>query len=142
MGHTKEKSRKGSIQFDQNIKRITTDNCFYRRALYTASHSQLVVMSIPPKTETGEESQDDADKMLFIVKGKAVSSLNQRVREVGKNDVIFVPAGSLHNLKNVGRHYLKLFVIYSPPLYKDGMRETQEEASVATWKKFAYAWEQ
>src|SRR5580704_4974816 len=104
MAHTKENQQGSSFRFEQDIKRITTENCFYRRVLYTGPHSQLVVMSIPPEAETGEERQDEADMMLFIVKGKAESSLNQRARDAGKYDVIFVPAGNLHNLKNVGRH--------------------------------------
>jgi mannose-6-phosphate isomerase-like protein (cupin superfamily) len=143
MAHTKEKQQQTSFRFDQDIKRITTENYFYRRVLYTGPHSQLVVMSIPPGAETGEERQDEVDMMLFIVKGKAESSLNQRARDAGKNDVIFIPSGNLHNLKNIGRHDLRLFAIYSPPLYKDGtLHKTQEGALADRWKELAFAWEQ
>ena len=143
MAHTKEKHQESSFRFDQDIKRITTENCFYRRVLYTGPHSQLVVMCIPPEAETGEKREDESDMMLFTVKGKAESSLNQRVRDAGKYDVIFVPAGNLYNLKNVGRHDLRVFAIYSPPFYKDGtLHKTQEEALADRWKEFAHAWEQ
>jgi mannose-6-phosphate isomerase-like protein (cupin superfamily) len=143
MGREKKRKHESPFPFEKDIKRLTTDNLFYRRVLYTGPHSQLVLMSIPPEAETGEERQDDADKMLFIVKGKAESSLNHRARETGKYDIIFVPAGNLHNLKNVGHHDLRLFAIYSPPLYTDGtVHRTQEEALAARGKQFAYAWEQ
>jgi mannose-6-phosphate isomerase-like protein (cupin superfamily) len=136
------KQKENESSFSPDINRITIDNCSYLKVLYTGHYSQLLVMSIPPGGETGEGRQNHADKMLFIVKGKAESSLNQRVRHVGKHDVIFLPAGSLHNLKNVGRHDLKLFAIYSPPLYAEGTLETQEDAAAARFKQFAYAWEQ
>jgi mannose-6-phosphate isomerase-like protein (cupin superfamily) len=129
-----------SFQFDEDIKRMTIDNLFYRRVLCTGLHSQVVLMSIPPGVETGEQREEDTDKMVFIVRGKAESTLNRRAQEAGKNDFIFIPAGKVHNLKNVGRRNLKLFATYSPPLFADGtLHRTQEDARAET---FAHAWEQ
>jgi len=94
-------------------------------------------------SETGEENHQEHDKMLFIVRGKGESILNRRTRDVRKHDVIFVPAGTLHNLANSGRHHLKIFVIYSPPLYAHGaIHKTVEESFEARRKTFALAWEQ
>jgi mannose-6-phosphate isomerase-like protein (cupin superfamily) len=127
----------------RNIKRIAAKNVFYRRILRTGTYAQLVLMSIPPKGETGEENQEEADKILFIVRGKGASVLNRRTSDAGRHDVIFVPAGSLHNLRNVGGHDLKLIAVYSPPLYADGtIQRTVEDAFAARRKKFARAWEQ
>jgi len=139
----KKKKQQGSFSFENDINRVTAENGFYRRVLYTGPHSQLLLMSIPPEGETGEENQEDTDMMLCIVRGKAASVLNKRTRDAAKHDVIFVPAGSLHNLTNTGRHDLKLFVVYSPPLYGDGtVHKTPEDALEARRKKFAHAWEQ
>jgi len=98
----KENKSKSSFSFATDIKRLTTENDSYRRVLYSSPRSQLVLMSIPPDCETGEENQESTDKMLFIVTGKAESALNKRTRDVAKHDVIFVPAGNLHNLTNTG----------------------------------------
>ena len=139
----KKTKHESSFWFEGNIKQITNENRFYRRVIYTGPHSQLALMSIPAEGETGEERQQDSDKMLFIVKGKSQSVLNKRARDAGKYDVIFVPAGSLHNLKNAGRDDLKFFAIYSPPLYPDGtLHKTREEALAAREKELAYAWQQ
>jgi mannose-6-phosphate isomerase-like protein (cupin superfamily) len=139
----KRKKQEISFSLKYDIKRIAAENGFYRRVLCTGPHSQLAVMSIPPECETGEENEEGTDKMLFIVKGKAKSVLNKRMRDVGKNDAIFVPAGNLHGLTNTGRHDLKLIVVYSPPLYPDGtMQRTAEDALEARRKKFAHAWEE
>lgn len=103
----KGNTQQSAFSLQNDIKRITTENGFYRRVLCTGPHSQLVVMSLPPESETGEENEE-SDKVLFIVKGKARTVLNKRTRDAGKDDVIFVPAGSLHDLMNTGRHHLTL----------------------------------
>jgi len=134
---------RNSFLFSNDIKRLTRENNFYRKVLRTGPHSQLVLMSIPPKGETGEQNEEDTDKLLFIVRGKAESILNKRGRDAGKHDVIFVPAGNLHNLTNTGRHNLKLFAVYSPPLYAENtIHRTLEDALEARRNKFAGAWEQ
>lgn len=79
-----------------------------------------MLMSIPEGGESGEEKRKGADTILFVVKGRAKSILNGRVREVGKHDVLFVPAGNVHNVSNAGKDELKLIVIYSPALYPEG----------------------
>jgi len=138
----KRNTQESAFALHNDIKRITVENGFYRRVLCTGPHSQLVVMSVPPESETGERNED-TDKVLFIVKGKGKTVLNKRTRDTGKHDVIFVPAGSLHNLMNTGRHHLKLFVVYSPPRYPHGtIHRTAEDALKARKEKFAYAWEQ
>jgi mannose-6-phosphate isomerase-like protein (cupin superfamily) len=143
MEHKRTKKRENSFSFERDIRRITSENLFYRRVVYTGPHSQLVLMSIPPGGETGEEKQKDTDEMLFIVKGKAKSILNKRARDATKYEVIFVPAGNLHNLESSGRHDVKIFVVYSPPLYADGtIHKTPEDSLAARTMQFAYAWEQ
>jgi mannose-6-phosphate isomerase-like protein (cupin superfamily) len=138
-----KRKRQGNLfSLENDIKRLTVNNGFYRRVLHTGQHSQLVLMSVPPEGETGEHNEKDTDKILFIVKGTAASVLNKRTRKAGKRDMIFVPAGSLHNLINTGRHDLRLFVVYSPPLYADGtIHKTSEDALEARRNRFAYAWE-
>jgi mannose-6-phosphate isomerase-like protein (cupin superfamily) len=36
------------------------------------------------------------------------------VSEVKENHLVFVPAGTKHNIKNIGSESLKLFTIYAP----------------------------
>jgi mannose-6-phosphate isomerase-like protein (cupin superfamily) len=139
----KTKRQDSVFRFARDIQQTTLENTFYRKVVYTGPYSQLTVMSIPAASETGEENHQAHDKMLFIVRGKGESILNRRTRDVGKHDVIFVPAGTLHNLANSGRHHLKVFVVYSPPLYAHGaIHKTVEESFEARRKKLALAWEQ
>ena len=143
MSHKRAKKHPSVFWFEGDIKKIVTENMFFRRAVYTGEYSQLMLMSIPKHRESGEEKQEGADKILFIVKGRGKSTLNGRVREIRKHDVIFVPAGNLHNLANAGDADLKLFVVYSPPLYADGMiYKTPEDAMAGAAKQWEHAWEQ
>ena len=139
----KRKEQASSFSLQNDIKRISAENCFYRRVLCTGPHSQLVVMSVSPECDTGERNEEDTDKVFLIVRGTAKSFLNKCTRDAAKHDVIFVPAGSLHNLINSGRRDLKLLIVYSPPLYPVGtVHRTAEDALEAEEAKFARAWEQ
>jgi mannose-6-phosphate isomerase-like protein (cupin superfamily) len=143
MRHSKHGPNHGEFWFEEDIKEVAIENEFFRKTAYTADHSQLVVMSLAPNSETTKERQNGTDKILFIVKGKAESVQNGRLREARKNDVVFVPAGTEHHLKNVGTANLKLIVIYSPPLYPDGtLHTTAEDATAAELKGLERAWEQ
>ena len=46
--------------FDENIRRRTMENTDFRREILTNEHSQLVLMSIEPGDEIGEETHDEA----------------------------------------------------------------------------------
>jgi len=141
--HKRAKKHPSPFWFEGDIKKAANENVFFRRAVYTGEHSQLMLMSIPEDGESGEAKREGADTILFVVKGRAKSILNGRVREVGKHDVLFVPAGNVHNLTNAGKDEMKLIVIYSPPLYPDGTAyKTREEETDVVTKALQAAWEQ
>jgi mannose-6-phosphate isomerase-like protein (cupin superfamily) len=115
--------------FDGNIKKITKANRFFRQVIYTGPHSQLVVMSIPPGEEIGEEAHPKTDQLLIIVDGEGQAVLDGKRQPADEHNVIFVTAGTSHNVQNTGRKDLKLFTIYSPPAHAEGtVHKTKEEA--------------
>lgn len=115
--------------FNIDIKKATVENSNFRKVLYTGSHSQLVVMSIPVGGDIGEETHETIDQILFFVEGNAEAILNGQSSAVGPDGVVFVPAGTKHNFKNSGGKDLKLFTVYSPPGHKDGtVHATKAEA--------------
>lgn len=65
----KRKKQENLVQLQNDIKRITSKDGFSRRVLRTAPDSRLIVMSIPPEYETGEQNEEATDKVLFIVTG-------------------------------------------------------------------------
>jgi mannose-6-phosphate isomerase-like protein (cupin superfamily) len=101
-------------KFNEDIKKMAKENTDFRREILTNEHSQIVLMSIEPGDEIGEETHE-VDQVLVFVKGKGEAVLDGERRPIGKASLVAVPAGTLHNFINTGDKPLKLFTIYSPP---------------------------
>lgn len=88
----------------------------FRQVLYTSPYyQQLIVMSIPPSTETGFESHPQ-DQFFRIESGTGRVVLAEATYNLGPGIAIVVPAGSQHNLINLSASVpLKLYSVYSPP---------------------------
>jgi mannose-6-phosphate isomerase-like protein (cupin superfamily) len=105
--------------FVDDIERATLENTNFRRVLYTAKHSQLVVMSIPPGGEIGEEVHTDVDQFLRLEQGTGKAILDDVEHDIADKFAIVVPAGTKHNFINTGTDDMKLYTVYSPPEHKD-----------------------
>ena len=112
-----------------NIEKETLENEFFRKVLYTAKHSQLVVMSIKPGEDIGKEVHH-LDQFIRIEAGKAKVILDGEESEVEKDFAFIIPAGTEHNVINESQDTdLKLYTIYSPPEHKDGtIHKTKADA--------------
>lgn len=110
-----------------NIEKDTLENTDYRRVLYTAKNSQLVLMSIKPGDEIGMEVHG-LDQFIRLEQGTAKVILDEVEHEIGADDAVVIPAGANHNVINIGDNDLKLYSIYSPPEHKEGtVHATKEE---------------
>lgn len=113
-----------------NIEEETLKNTFFRRVLFTAPHSQLVLMSLQPKEDIGMEIHQKVDQFFRIEQGEGKVILNGEEHLVKDGDVVVVPAGTQHNVINTSSNEtLKLYTIYSPPNHRDGVvHRTKQEA--------------
>lgn len=115
--------------FDGNIKKLAEASSFFRQVLYTGPYCQLVVMSIPPGEDIGTEVHANTDQILVIVDGEGEAIVDGRHEPARENNVVFVTAGTRHNVRNIGTRELKLFTIYAPPEHKEGtVHKTRDEA--------------
>jgi mannose-6-phosphate isomerase-like protein (cupin superfamily) len=116
--------------FVTNIEKQTLENKNYRQVLYTAKHSQLVLMSLKPGEEIGLEVHPDNDQFFRFEKGRGKVIIDDNEYEVSDGTAVVVPAGASHNVINTSEFEdLKLYTIYSPAHHKDGIiRATKEEA--------------
>jgi mannose-6-phosphate isomerase-like protein (cupin superfamily) len=116
--------------FNDNIEELTLGNDDFRRVLYTASHSQLVLMSLKPKEDIGLEVHEENDQFFRFESGRGRVIIDGNEYEVKDGSAIVVPAGAEHNVVNTsGGEALKLYTIYSPAHHKDGVvRPTKAEA--------------
>ena len=106
-----------------DIEKETVDNEDYRRVLYTAKHSQLVLMSINPGEEIGEETHNGIDQFIRVEQGAGKVVLDGVEHDLPADFAVVIPAGTRHNVVNMGTDVLKLYTLYSPPEHKDGIVE-------------------
>ena len=104
----------------------------FRRVLWTGERTQLVIMTIPPGGEIGEEVHDGIDQILTFVSGTGEARVSGSTKNVAAGDLVVVPAGKKHNFVNTGPNPLILYTVYGPPEHADGaVHKTKEEADAA-----------
>lgn len=120
--------------FKINIDKIARDNTNFRKVLYTSKHSQLVLMSLQPQEEIGEEIHPDNDQFFRIESGKGKCIIDGNEYEIEDDDAIVIPSGAKHNIINTAIDAaLKMYTIYSPAHHKDKLiRATKKEAEMST----------
>ncbi len=122
----KEEPVKGYLT---NIEEATVKNSLYRQVLFTAKHTQLVLMSLKPGEEIGEEVHD-LDQFIRFEAGNGNVVLDGQNHPVQDGVAVVIPAGTRHNVINTSQDTdLKLYSLYSPPEHKVGtMHRTKKDA--------------
>ena len=103
-----------------DLNKMTIENNNYRKVISTTKYQQLVLMSLKPKEEIGQEIHKKVDQFIRIEKGSAIAIIDNKKYKLKKEHFITIPAGTLHNIINVGRSELKLYSIYCPANHKPG----------------------
>ena len=110
------------------IATVAEESADFRRVLWTGEHTQLVIMTIPPDGEIGEEVHE-VDQILTFVSGTGKAKVGGQEKNVAQGDLVVVPAGKKHNFLNTGQNPLILYTVYGPPEHADGaVHTTKEEA--------------
>lgn len=123
--------------FINDIESLTKENPDFRRVLYTGKHLQLVLMSIPPGGDIGEEVHPDRDQFFRIEKGRGEVWIDGRMTKIEDDFAILVPAGARHNVRNTGDKPLRLYSIYGPPEHADGTVHVTKAEAMASKEHFA-----
>jgi mannose-6-phosphate isomerase-like protein (cupin superfamily) len=111
---------------------VAEQSADFRRVLWTGKNSQLVIMTIPPDEEIGEEVHEGTDQILSFVSGTGEARVGGEKKKVVAGDLVIVPAGKKHNFVNTGPNPLVLYTVYAPPEHADGVvHRTKEEADAA-----------
>ena len=114
-----------------DINELTRKNKNFRKVHSTNQHSQVVLMSIEPGDDIGEETHT-VDQILIFVEGEGQSVLDGKRAAVKAGSMVQVPAGTKHNFINKGEEPLKLYTIYAPPEEEpDTVHKTKAEAEAA-----------
>ncbi len=117
--------------FVTNIEKDSIENDYFRKVLYTSKNLQLVLMSLRPMEDIGEEVHE-LDQFIRVEAGVGKSVLDGEERELEDGTAVVVPAGTKHNIINTSADRpMKLYTLYSPPNHRDGViHKTKAEAEV------------
>ena len=109
-----------------NIAKEAMQNKNFRTAVWTGCYAQMTLMCIPVGTDIGLEIHETTDQIIRIEQGLALVKMGcnkeraDRSWNVCMGDVIFVPAGTWHNIINTGNIPLKVSTVYAPPHHPAG----------------------
>jgi mannose-6-phosphate isomerase-like protein (cupin superfamily) len=106
--------------FVGDIEDQAESNSDFRRVVYTGKNLQLVLMSLKPGEDIGEEVHTDRDQFFRIEKGKGEVLIDGKRSKIKDDDAVFVPAGARHNIINTGDKPMRLYTLYGPPEHRDG----------------------
>lgn len=112
-----------------NIEERALTNEYFREVLYTDERLQLVVMSLAPNEDIGEEVHQ-LDQFIRVEKGEGKAVLDGVEHALADGSAVIVPKGTRHNIINGSNsEAMKLYTLYAPPNHKDGtIHTTKAEA--------------
>ncbi|MEO8175942.1 MAG: cupin domain-containing protein [Sphingomicrobium sp.] len=119
-----------------DLEKATQANRNYRSVAWSGRYLQVTLMSIPVGSDIGLEMHPETDQFLRLDAGRGRVQIgtakNQLTfdKEVSDGWCILVPAGSWHNVTNIGKEPMQVYVIYAPAHHKPGkIQKTAAEAA-------------
>jgi mannose-6-phosphate isomerase-like protein (cupin superfamily) len=121
------------MAYIDNLEQQSLANDNFRQVLFTAKHCQLVLMSLLPGEEIGEEVHT-LDQFIRVEAGTGKAVLDGVETAIADGWAIVVPAGAKHNVINTSADAkLKLYTVYAPPEHRDGtVHQTKADALADT----------
>jgi len=72
------------------------------------------VYGVSPGQEQKPHTHEESDKLYYVLEGCGIFKTGAEVREVGEKNVVYVPAGMEHSVRNDGSSTLTLLVMMAP----------------------------
>ena len=114
-----------------DLMSVVRDNDFFRRVVATGDHEQVVVMTLEEGEDIGSEVHPGTDQVFLFVEGEGDAVLDGEVRSFNEGDLVYVRAGTRHNIINRGTKPLRLITIYAPPEHAPGLiHRTKADAAL------------
>lgn len=118
-----------------DLEHETLGNESYRNVVWSGRYLQVTLMSIPVGKDIGLEAHPETDQFLRLDAGRGRVQMGPTRdqlmldKEVRDGWCVLVPAGTWHNITNIGDEPMQLYAIYAPAHHKPGkIHETVAEA--------------
>lgn len=125
---------KGPGFFSIDLEEYTKANTNFRTTIWTGEQMQMTLMSIPVGGEIGEEIHTTIEQFIRIEEGEGEVYIGETqetmkaVQKISDDEIVFIPLGVWHNIKNIGDKPMKLYSIYAPTEHAKGtIHVTMEE---------------
>jgi mannose-6-phosphate isomerase-like protein (cupin superfamily) len=122
-----------------DLEQATIDNDRYRTVAWSGRYLQLTLMSIPPGGDIGLEAHPETDQFIRLDAGRGrveMGAAKDRLtlkQEVSDGWCVLVPAGTWHNITNIGDEPMQVYAIYAPAHHKPGkIHDTAADAEADT----------
>ena len=103
-----------------DLELATKDNANYRSVAWSGRYLQVTLMSIPVGGDIGLEAHPQTDQFLRLDAGRGRVQMGAArdtltfEREVSAGWCVLVPAGTWHNITNIGVTPMQVYAIYAP----------------------------
>ncbi|NEU15004.1 cupin domain-containing protein [Methylobacterium sp. BTF04] len=103
-----------------DIERATKANTYYRSVAWSGKYLQVTLMSIPIGGDIGLEAHPNTDQFLRLDAGSGLVQMgatkDQLIfeKEVSDGWCVLVPAGTWHNITNIGTGPMQVYAVYAP----------------------------
>ena len=119
-----------------DLEKATTDNRHYRAVAWSGRYLQVTLMSIPAGGDIGLEMHPETDQFLRLDAGRGRAQMGPAKdrltfdKEVSDGWCVLIPAGTWHNVVNIGKEPMQVYAIYAPAHHKPGkIHETAADAA-------------
>ena len=110
--------------FDLEAETLANPN--YRTVAWSGAYLQVTLMSIPVNGDIGLERHPDTDQFIRLERGRGRAQMGPAKdeltfdQEVTDGWCVTVPAGSWHNITNVGDEPMQVYTVYAPQHHSPG----------------------
>ena len=109
-----------------DLEQETLENRNYRTVAWSGRYLQVTLMSIPVGGDIGLEAHPQTDQFLRLDAGRGRVQMGSSKteltfeKEVSDGWCVLVPAGTWHNITNIGEEPMQVYAIYAPVHHKAG----------------------
>lgn len=119
-----------------DLEKATRENTNYRSVAWSGRYLQVTLMSIPVGSDIGLEMHPETDQFLRLDAGRGrvqIGAAKDQLsfeKEVSDGWCILIPAGSWHNVTNIGEQPMQVYAIYAPAHHRPGkIHQTASDAA-------------
>lgn len=109
-----------------DLEAETVANTNYRTVVWSGKYLQVTIMSIPVGEDIGLEAHPETDQFIRLDGGRGRARMGPSEdeltfdQEVSDGWCVLVPAGSWHNITNIGDEPMQVYTIYAPQHHAPG----------------------